>query len=72
LPEQCTLRIVPEPAHRGREPPGLSGKPGGAHRPLPADSKPAQANMALVRAQQGAVWSRQQVGNQMRSLLREY
>ncbi|MGW2787793.1 IS110 family transposase [Streptomyces populi] len=43
-----------------------------AHRPLPADSELAQAITVLARAQQDAVWTRQQVANQVRSLLREY
>src|SRR5439155_3053442 len=43
-----------------------------AHRPLPADSELAQAIAVLARAQQDAVWNRQQVANQLRSLLREY
>ncbi len=43
-----------------------------AHRQLPADSELAQATTVLARAQQDAVWSRQQVANQVRSLLREY
>lgn len=43
-----------------------------AHRLLPADSELAQAITVLARAQQDAVWSRQQVANQVRSLLREY
>lgn len=43
-----------------------------AHRPLPADSELARAITVLARAQQDAVWSRQQVANQVRSLLREY
>ncbi|WP_331756078.1 IS110 family transposase [Streptomyces sp. NBC_01643] len=42
------------------------------HRPLPADSELAQAITVLARAQQDAVWSRQQIANQVRSLLREY
>ncbi|MFF4362953.1 IS110 family transposase [Streptomyces sp. NPDC001351] len=42
------------------------------HRPLPADSELAQAIAVLARAQQDAVWSRQQLANQVRSLLREY
>ncbi|RRR76468.1 IS110 family transposase [Streptomyces sp. RP5T] len=42
------------------------------HRPLPADSDQAQAIAVLARAQQDAVWNRQQIGNQIRSLLREY
>lgn len=43
-----------------------------AHRPLPADSELAKAIAVLARAQQDAVWSRQQISNQVRSLLREY
>ncbi|MFD7609025.1 transposase [Streptomyces mirabilis] len=43
-----------------------------AHRPLPADSELAQAVAVLARAQQDAVWHRQQAANQLRSLLREY
>ncbi|GHG04393.1 mini-circle putative transposase for IS117 [Streptomyces filamentosus] len=43
-----------------------------ARRPLPADSELAQAITVLARAQQDAVWARQQVANQVRSLLREY
>ncbi|MFE0332407.1 IS110 family transposase [Streptomyces sp. NPDC058960] len=43
-----------------------------AHRPLPDDSELAQAITVLARAQQDAVWNRQQVANQVRSLLREY
>ncbi|WBP91222.1 IS110 family RNA-guided transposase [Kitasatospora cathayae] len=43
-----------------------------AHRPLPADSDQARALTVLARAQQDAVWNRQQIGNQLRSLLREY
>jgi transposase len=39
-----------------------------AHRPLPADSELAQAITVLARAQQDAVWTRQQVANQVRSL----
>ncbi|MFF3601556.1 IS110 family transposase [Kitasatospora indigofera] len=42
------------------------------HRPLPADSDQARAVTVLARAQQDAVWNRQQLGNQIRSLLREY
>ena len=41
-----------------------------AHRPLPADTKLAQAVRVLARAQQDAVWSRQQIGNQIRYLLK--
>ncbi|MEZ0070526.1 transposase [Streptacidiphilus sp. MAP12-20] len=43
-----------------------------AHRPLPADSDQGRAIAVLARAQQDAVWSRQQLANQLRSLLREY
>ena len=43
-----------------------------AHRPLPADTELAQAIRVLARAQQDAVWSRQQLGNQIRSLLRDF
>jgi transposase len=43
-----------------------------AHRPLPADTELAQAIRVLARAQQDAVWSRQQLGNQVRSLLKEF
>jgi transposase len=43
-----------------------------AHPPLPADSELAQAIRVLARAQQDAVWSRQQVGNQVRALLKDF
>ncbi|WP_457784606.1 IS110 family RNA-guided transposase [Streptomyces microflavus] len=43
-----------------------------AHRRLPADSELARAVAVLARAQQDAVWARQQLVNQVRSLLREY
>ncbi len=43
-----------------------------AHRPLPQDSELARAIAVLARAQQDAVWNRQQLANQLRSLLREY
>ncbi|GHH26705.1 IS110 family transposase [Streptomyces lanatus] len=43
-----------------------------AHRPLPSDSDLARAVAVLARAQQDAVWNRQQTANQLRSLLREY
>ena len=43
-----------------------------AHRPLPADSDLAKAVRVLARAQQDAVWDRQQIANKLRSLLREY
>ncbi len=42
------------------------------HRPLPAGSDQAKAITVLARAQQDAVWNRQQIGNQVRSLLREF
>ena len=44
----------------------------GAHRPLPADTELAQAIRVLARAQQDAVWARQQVGNQIRDLLKDF
>jgi transposase len=44
----------------------------GAHRPLPADTEAAQAIRVLARAQQDAVWARQQVGNQIRDLLKDF
>lgn len=43
-----------------------------AHRPLPDDSELAQAIRVLARAQQDAVWSRQQLSNQVRSLLQDF
>lgn len=43
-----------------------------AHRPLPADTELAQAVRVLARAQQDAVWSRQQLGNQVRALLKDF
>ncbi|MFD5061888.1 MULTISPECIES: IS110 family transposase [unclassified Streptomyces] len=43
-----------------------------AHRPLPADSDLVRAVAVLARAQQDATWNRQQIANQLRSLLREY
>ncbi len=45
---------------------------GEAHRALPGDSDLAVAVKVLARAQQDAVWSRVQIGNQLRSLLRDY
>jgi hypothetical protein len=44
----------------------------GAHRPLPADTGAAQAIRVLARAQQDAVWARQQIGNQVRDLLKDF
>ncbi|MEW2438863.1 IS110 family transposase [Streptomyces caniferus] len=43
-----------------------------AHRVLPNDSDLARAVAVLARAQQDAIWNRQQLSNQLRSLLREY
>lgn len=43
-----------------------------AHRPLPADSELVQAIAVLARAQQDAVWSRQQLAMKLRWLLREF
>jgi transposase len=42
------------------------------HRPLSADTDLARAIAVLARAQQDATWNRQQIANQVRSLLREY
>ncbi len=42
------------------------------HRPMPADTDLARAIAVLARAQQDATWNRQQISNQLRSLLREY
>ena len=44
----------------------------GVHRPLPADTELAQAIRVLARAQQDAGWARQQVGNQIRDLLKDF
>ena len=44
----------------------------GAQRPLPADTELAQAIRVLARAQQDAVWSRQQISNQIRDLLKDF
>ena len=43
-----------------------------AHRPLPADTELAQVIRVLARAQQDAVWARQQIGNQIRDLLKDF
>ncbi|WUW01173.1 IS110 family transposase [Streptomyces sp. NBC_01471] len=43
-----------------------------AHRTLPNDSDLGRAIAALARAQQDSFWNRQQLSNQLRSLLREY
>ncbi|WP_443059496.1 IS110 family transposase [Streptomyces sp. NBC_00443] len=43
-----------------------------AHRPLPQDSDMARVVSVPARAQQDATWNRQQISNQLRSLLREY
>ncbi|MFD9139161.1 IS110 family transposase [Streptomyces bottropensis] len=43
-----------------------------AHRPLPDDSDLGRVIAVLARAQQDATWNRQQISNQLRSLLREY
>jgi hypothetical protein len=43
----------------------------GAHRVPPADTELAQAIRVLARAQQDAVWARQQIGNQVRDLLKD-
>ncbi|MBX9427498.1 transposase [Streptomyces lateritius] len=83
-----TYAVNPMAASRYRDRHGVSRKksdPGDAlvlaniirtdapvHRPLPADTDLAQAVAVLARAQQDAVWNRQQVANQLRSLLREH
>jgi transposase len=79
--------INPLAASRYRDRHGVSGKKSDAgdalvlahilrteamHRPMPNDSELARAIAVLARAQQDAVWSRVQVSNQLRSLLREY
>lgn len=43
-----------------------------AHRTLPDDTDLARAIAVLARAQQDATWNRQQIANQLRSLLREH
>ncbi|MFF2900385.1 transposase [Streptomyces sp. NPDC057966] len=43
-----------------------------AHRPFSQDSALARAVAVLARARQDATWNRQQISNQLRSLLREY
>ncbi|WP_443042166.1 IS110 family transposase [Streptomyces sp. B21-105] len=43
-----------------------------AHRPLPDDSDLGRAIAVLARAQQDSLWNRQQLANQLRSILREY
>lgn len=43
-----------------------------AYRSLPADTELAQAIAVLARAGQDAAWNRQQIANQLRSVLREY
>jgi transposase len=43
-----------------------------AHRRLPADTELAQAIRVLARAQQDAVWARQQIANQIRDLLKDF
>ena len=44
----------------------------GAHRLLPSDTELVQAIAVLARGGQDAAWNRQQIANQLRSLLREY
>jgi transposase len=43
-----------------------------AHRPIPNDSELVRAVRVLARAQQDAVWDRQQAQNKLRSVLPEY
>jgi transposase len=42
------------------------------HRPLPVDTELVRALAVLARAGQEAVWARQQLANQLRSVLREF
>lgn len=42
------------------------------HQPMPADSDLVRAVAVLARAGQDATWSRQQISNQLRSVLREF
>jgi transposase len=44
----------------------------GSHRLLPSDTELVQAIAVLARGGQDAAWNRQQIANQLRSLLREY
>ncbi|MFB7956948.1 transposase [Streptomyces sp. NPDC056045] len=60
------------PTHRRTDAPTHRRTDAPMHRPLPADTDLVQAVAVLARAQQDAVWNRQQVANQLRSLLREY
>ncbi len=43
-----------------------------SHRPIPDDTDPARAIKVLARALQNAVWARTALGNQIRSLLKDY
>jgi Transposase len=43
-----------------------------AHRLLPSDTELVQAIAVLARGGQDAAWNRQQIANQLRSLLRNY
>ncbi|MGF6889538.1 transposase [Nocardia sp. GAS34] len=43
-----------------------------AHRRMGTDTELAQAIRVLARAQQDAVWARKQLGNQLRSLLKDF
>ncbi|MFC7446854.1 IS110 family transposase [Rhodococcus daqingensis] len=43
-----------------------------SHRPIPDDTDLARAIKVLARAQQDAVWARTALGNQIRSLLKDY
>jgi transposase len=42
------------------------------HRVVAGDSSEAEAIKVLARAHQGLVWTRQRIGNQLRSVLREF
>jgi len=44
----------------------------GHHRPLPSDTELVRAIAVLARSGQDAAWRRQQLTNQLRSVLREY
>ncbi len=42
------------------------------HRPLPEDSQLAEAIKILARSHKSLIWTRQQLGSQLRSALRQY
>ncbi|SDD25962.1 Transposase [Rhodococcus tukisamuensis] len=43
-----------------------------SHRPIPEDTDLARAIKVLARAQQDAVWARTALGDQIRSVLKDY